>query len=197
MRGRTPLIVLGVLVFGAALGVFFVPNLGDAVPIDSAIEEAGSDYKLFTVFGAGALVVALVVFGLRAGGGQTQATPPNPETIRTAPAPGEQFDAVVEGGVGLRERLFGDRRETVRTRLGTAATRTVMRRENCGRETARSRVETGSWTTDPDAAAFVSNEDGPTPPPVSRVKAALRGESWFRRGARRTAEEIVRLEGER
>lgn len=197
MRARAPLVVLGILVFGVALGVLFAPSLGDAVPLDSAVEGAGSDYKLFTAFGAVALAVVFVVFGLRTVGGQTQATPPTPETVRTAPAPGDRFDALVDDGVGLRERLFGDTRERVRTRLSETATRAVMRRENCGREAARSRIATGAWTDDPDAAAFVSTDAGPTPPLASRVSAALRGKSWFQRGARRTAEEIVRLEGER
>lgn len=191
MKARTPVVALGVLVFALALGVLLTPELGGAIPVDDAIDAAGSDYKLFAVFGAVALLVVLLVFLLRAVGGQDQATPPDPEDVRTAPVPGAEFDAVVDDGVGLRERLFGDTHERVRGRLRETATQTVMRRENCGREQARGRVETGTWTDDRDAAAFVGGADGPSPPVTSRVKAALRGRSWFQHGARRTAAEIV------
>ncbi|SFL53411.1 hypothetical protein SAMN04487950_4110 [Halogranum rubrum] len=191
MRARTPVVVLGVAVFALALGVLLTPGLGGAIPVADAVDAAGSDYKLFVVFGAVALLLVLVVVGLRAVGGQAQATPPDPEHVRTAPAPGAEFDSVVGGGVGLREQLFGDERERVRGRLRETATQTVMRRENCGRETARERVENGTWTDDRDAAAFVGGERGPSPPVSSRVTAALRGRSWFQHGARRAAEEIV------
>jgi hypothetical protein len=128
---------------------------------------------------------------LRAVGGQDQATPPDPEDVRTAPVPGAEFDAVVDDGVGLRERLFGDGREQVRRRLRETATQTVMRRENCGRERARESVATGTWTDDRDAAAFLGGDEGPTPPLSSRMRAALRGRSWFQHGARRAAEAVV------
>ncbi|SEP27999.1 hypothetical protein SAMN04487948_1326 [Halogranum amylolyticum] len=195
MRARTPVVALGVLVFALALGVLVTPELGGSIPVGEAVDAAGSDYKLFVVFGAAALAVVFVVFALRAVGGQNQATPPDPEDIRTAPVPGAGFDAVLTDGVGLRERLFGDAHEQVRGRLRETATQTVMRRENCGRKTARESVETGSWTDDRDAAAFVGGAEGPSPPLSSRVSAALRGRSWFQHGARRAAEEIVAGDG--
>jgi hypothetical protein len=191
VKARTPVVALGVLVFGLALGVLVTPELGASIPVGDAVDAAGSDYKLFVVFGVFAFLVVLVVLLLRVLGGQDQATPPDPEEVRTAPVAGAEFDAVVDGGLGLRERLFGDTREQVRSRLRETATQTVMRRENCGRETARETVETGSWTDDRDAAAFVAGENGPSPPISSRASAALRGRSWFQHGARRAAEEIV------
>lgn len=195
MKARTPIAAVGVLAFAAALAIVASPGVGDAVPVESAIEDAGSDYLLLAAFGLLALLPTVGVAILRTVGGQDQARPPDPESIQTAPQPGAEFDALVADGVTLRERVFGDARERARERLRTAAARTVMRRRTIGREAATERVGAGDWTDDRVAAAFVAGPDGPSPPIAARIRAALTGRSWFQYGLERTAAEIARQAG--
>lgn len=180
---------LGLLTFVFGVVVVLAPRRAEAVPAEAAAALAGSDYQLVAALAAVGLAASLVVLALRATGGVEQARPPDPEGVRRTPHPGAELDAVVDGGVGLRTRLFTDRVTRVRERLQEAAIGVLMRRRHCTREEARSLVDSGEWTTDAVAAAFLG---AGRPPVAERVRAALRGNSWHRRGIRRSADEIAR-----
>ncbi|MBX0295738.1 DUF7269 family protein [Haloarcula nitratireducens] len=174
----------------AAAGLLVLdPELAAAVPTDAAVAALGNDYLLVAAFGVAALVLVAAALGGRAVTELEQATPPRPETVKRAPRFGSDFDETLAGEVGLRARLFSDRREAVRERLRENAVRAELAAEGCRRAEARRRVEAGDWTDDPDAAAFLGASL--SPPVRSRIRAAARGETWFRRGARRTAEAVV------
>lgn len=182
---------LGVAAFAVAVGVVASPSMADAVPLDGLVETLGNDYFLVATFGALALALTLVVLAIRAVHGLDQATPPDPEDVQTAPRLGEAFDDLVESGFGLRARLVGDEAERARDRVRSTAVTAHMRAANCSRSAAERAVDRGEWTDDRAAAAFLAGDDGPSPGLSDRVRAALRGESWFQYGLRRSAAAIV------
>ncbi|MFC7157946.1 hypothetical protein ACFQPA_21235 [Halomarina halobia] len=178
----------GGLVFAGALAVLVVPPLADVLPLEAAVDAAGSDYQLIAVFGGLALLALLTVLAARALGRVEQGRPPDPEFVERVPAPGAEFDALVEDGLGRRAALFSDAPDRVRARLRETAARTLARTDNCSREIALDRVDSGAWTDDAAAAAFLS---GRGPPVGVRVRAALRGRSWPQHGAAAAAEAIA------
>ena len=184
---------LGIGVFGLAAVVVLVPGAESLLPVDAAVEALGLDYLLVAILGVVAVLVTLLILAMRALGGQDQATPPDPESIETVPRFGADVDAVVEDGLGLRNRLLGDGGEAVRERFRETAVRTVARVDNCDHASARRRVADGTWTDDPEAAAFLAEDGAGAGTMRMRVRAALAGESLFQRGARRTASAIVDL----
>lgn len=192
---RATLGVLGIAVFGLAVITIFAPEAAAGVPVDDAVAALGNDYLLVGVFGVMGFAVVLGTVSVRSVRGIDQATPPSPEGIPTGPRPGESLDRLLERGPTLRERLFTDHREEVREQLRETAVRTLMRTSNCTRAAALERIEQGTWTDDPEAAAYLG-ADGGTSRRWSDAVAALRGESGFQRRARRTARAIVRLDEE-
>lgn len=194
MRRTRILGAVGLL--GAALAALVVvdPEAVGDLGVAGIAEALGGPWVLVAVFGAVALVFLFVLQGARAVGGLDEATPPDPEGVHEVPHPGHGFDEFLAGGVSLRERLFGDRRERVRDRIREAALATLTR-SGMSREAAQEAIETGAWTDDPTAAAFLATDR--TSGPGSRVGAFLRGESAFGHGARRAVDEIAERRGNR
>lgn len=181
--------VLGTLFVLAVLTVVTQPELAESVPVETIVQTLGNDYLLIALFGAAALGLTIAVVGGRAISGLKQATPPRPETVQPAPRFGTDFDKTLDNDVGPIAYLFSDRREQVRERLRETAIETVAAAEGCSRQQARTKVQQGEWTTDDEAAAFLHEER--TPPASARIRAAIRGNTWFQRGARRTAGVVV------
>lgn len=214
-RFRLPLMVLGGLAFALGVLTIVAPAVADAIPIEAVVALLGNDYILVAALAGAAVLVVLTVLVARGVTGINQTTPPDPEEVHSVPRFGEAFDEVISRG-GLRALLTTERHRQVRTRLREAAIATVMRETNCTRAEARERVERGTWTDDPEAAAFLAEAkegnlesgSGPGPGPgpatgpgsatgvAARVRAAIGGETPFQRGARRTAAEIVRRDPE-
>lgn len=182
-------VLLGILVFGGAMAVLFVPGLGEALPVEAAIEALGSDYLVVAGLAVLALVVLVVMLVARAVSSVDEAAPPEPEYVEYVPVLGAEFDDLVEDGLGLRATYFSDRPEEVREDLREQATRTLMRTRGTAREEARALVESGAWTDDEAASQFLMSNGAA--PRSARVRAALRGESWLQYGARAAANEIV------
>jgi len=184
-------VTTGAAIAGAVAFVLaLVPGVAALVPTAAAVDAVGNDYFLLSAFGA----VSLAVFGWmalrRAAGQVAQADPPDPETVPDAPRPGSRFDE------RLGRRPWGlddaDRRALVE-RLRAAA---VAHEAGTGtaRETARERVASGEWTDDPVAARFLAER----PPPLgTRLRLALRGDSWTQHGARAVATELLARSDER
>lgn len=162
----------------------------DAVPAEAVVAAVGGEYPFVAAVGAVALALVLVAVAWRGVSGLDQATPPTPEEVQSAPLFGADFDDAVDEPFGLRARLRSDRPAALRERVRGAAV-AVEAAAGCSRAEAERRVATGEWTADAEAAAFLSDERGPAPPPAARVGAALRGDAWFQRGARRAAEAVA------
>lgn len=194
MNALRALVATAGTVLLAAVGLItFEPGLADAVPVAAAVETLGNDYFFIAVFGAVGLALALATLGGRAVSGLDQATPPRPETVQPAPVFGADFDEALSDGAGPLSIVLSDRREAIRDRLRENAIRAEIADSGCGRSTAERRVEAGEWTDDPDARAFL--DPSRSPGVDSRLRAVARGNTWFERGARRTAETVVAKTG--
>lgn len=116
----------------------------------------------------------------------------DPEVVAPVDAPGAAFDRRVEAATSYRRTTI-QTRQRVQDRLAEAAITAVQRHLDCSREVATDRLEAGTWTDDPFAAAFLGGPDVPDPPLLARLRHALRAESAFQRDARRTADAIADL----
>ncbi|MFB6178159.1 MAG: hypothetical protein ABEI77_00360 [Halorientalis sp.] len=139
-RTRRLVLALGLALGGVTLGVLVVPELAAGIPIDRLVEQLGGDYVFVAVFGALAVALLLATIAWRGVRGLDQTTPPSPEEVRSVPLFGSDFDAVVDGHTGLRDRLFSDRPATVRDRVRQAAIAAEMESTGCSRATARERL---------------------------------------------------------
>ena len=184
-------VVLGILVFGGALAVVLAPGLGEALPVEAAVEALGSDYLVVAGVGVAALVVLAVMLIARAASSVDEATAPEPEFVEQVPVLGAEFDDLVDHGLGVRATYFSDEPECVREDLREQAIRTLIRRRGVAREEARDLVESGRWTDDRTASRFLAT--GGVTSRSTRVRAALNGQSWLQYGANAAAEEIVRI----
>ena len=192
MRRLQRLVLAVGLVLGAVtLLLVSIPELATWIPISEIVDELGGDYVFVAIFGGLAVLFFLVAVAWRGVNGLEQAVPPTPEEVQSAPLFGADFDETTQGPVGLRERLFSDRPDRVRERVRKAAIRAEIEAGGYARPEAERRVASGTWTSDPEAAAFLSDDAGPTPPLSARVLAAVHGQAWYQRGARQAAEAVV------
>lgn len=183
--------LVGVASVGFVLAITIEPGVADYIPIDPSVARTDRGHLLVAGVGSLALVAVISLLAARAVYGIDQATPPSPESPGTVPTPGDSLDAYIEGDLGMRDRLRGDRAAAVRDRLRSVAIRTVMRTSGVDRETAGRQVERGEWTDDPTARAYLGRRGAL--PLRTRAVAIVRGESAAQRGARRTAAAIGRI----
>lgn len=183
---RIALGAAGVFVLFVAFGGLVGDPLETAV---EAIESAlGSDYLLAAGLGGVALVLATSAFasGVRS---PREATMPEVERPTPVSAPGDEFDRKLSGWRGRVPIVGATVQETVRRRLRRTAVQVIAADEGCGREEAERRVDEGTWTDDPVAAAFL-DPASERPSLAVRVAALRSGESWLQYSARRTLESL-------
>jgi hypothetical protein len=193
-RVRVLLGLVGAAVFGLALVILVSPGSAGLVPVERALAVTDSEYVLVAAFGVLAMVVVGLALLARGIGGIDQTTPPDPEEVYAVPHPGADFDEFIGGRISLG-RLFGSEHDRIHGRLHESAAATIVRESNCTREEALRRLADGEWTDDRAAAAFLAEHRSPGV--GSRALAAIRGESVFQRGARRTATAIAAYGGEK
>jgi hypothetical protein len=87
----------------------------------------------------------------------------------------------------------GQRLQSVRQLLGDLAAETYAVRHQTTVTEARDAVATGAWTDDSVAAAFLGDEDGPTPSLVSRIRLWLAPERERARRLDRTLDALDAL----
>ncbi|WP_128477516.1 DUF7269 family protein [Halorussus pelagicus] len=184
--GHPILTTVGVVAVAVGLLLMFVPGFAAAI---------GTGYAAVTVVGLLALVQAVRVARSRMATELRAAETDDVETVEAMPTPGEEFDrTVAELRSGPRRNLIRERSD-LRDTLETAALTAVADRENCSRDQARDRIETGAWTDDPHAATFLGGPDAPSPPLADRVKIAASTQSPFQYRIRRTADAVARTAG--
>ncbi|EFW91241.1 hypothetical protein ZOD2009_15476 [Haladaptatus paucihalophilus DX253] len=187
MKGRR--VTLGLA--GTVALVLAVAGGANAVPVRSLVTALGNDYLLVVAIGGVGLLVAIPVLTSGRDGNLVQADMPAPERPVTVPPAGHDFDETV-GSWRYRLPVVGrKRRHAVEERLRTAAVETVMRAENCSRNEAKRLVETGKWTDDSTAAAYLSSSDVSNSSAGRRVSSLLTGRTWHQHCAHRTAAEIA------
>lgn len=179
--------VLGAAAAAVGLAAFFMPGLADSFSFVRRLEAAlGNDYLLVASVSAVALLLGLLfAFRGRAGTVQ-QAETPDAEGVESVPAPGDDFDELVKEAKGWRSR---EKKEEVRDRVREAAVDVVASEENCSRPEAERYVDTGTWTADRYASAFLGGRDAPQLPLLTRLRVAYGG-SPFETAATRAVEEV-------
>jgi len=179
-----PLVAVGV----AAVAVGFVAAVDRGVA--SALDPSTT---VVTLIGALGVVQGVRYANARRGRDRTAAAPGDPERRAPATVPGADLDERVARATGPALRGHRARRE-LRDRTRELAVATVARDRNVPVEAAEDLVETGEWTDDATAAAFLAR--GSSYPVRVRFRAALSGRSRYEFGLRATVDAIGRLEDE-
>lgn len=180
MNARRLLLAAGICSFALAVAVL--------------IGLASLSIRRGLVVFVGAIAVLLAINELaRRRGARSLARTPDPERRNRVPVPGRDLIGTVDQ---FRTETYGF---TVSSRrivegLRGAAIAVLTRFEGLSDPQARARIEDGSWTDDPQAAAFLSPElDPPRSSIRDRLAAALDRDTAFRAGVRRTAAAVARI----
>lgn len=180
-RVRNVLASLGAVLVG--LGFLFVvqPGLAAVLPIPRLA---------LVVVGLLGAVEGIRSVQRRRGSEIVGAEPPDPEFGIETDAPGDDFDARI-ARLSTRRGWIGGDFDRVENRLRTAAITVVAARYGLSKPEARERVEAGSWTEDPVAAAFLGGPTVPQPPLEVRLRMRLGTTPRFQRYVHRTADAIA------
>ena len=182
MRDRLLLTTVGILAIGWGLAVVFAPGL-------AAVVSTGGVFV--NLVGILALVQGIRVVQSRRRRDIEGAETGDPETNMTLPTPGREFDE------GLRTVHSGSRsqrfqsRKRLRTHLERSLLEAIVQREGCSEDDAQAQIETGDWTDDPYAAAFLGGPSAPRRSWREWLRHSLGGETTFQRRARRTADAVT------
>lgn len=188
--GRTVVVLFGLCSLGAAVGLLLAPEQVANSGVGSALEGTPVD----TVAKLG-LALVFGVLGLFSGMSRAQTgtrSLPTPESVgvqrSTAGADlDRQLDLVAEDGERSRQA-----RARVRREVRSVAVRTLVDVEGIDEAAAETRLDEGSWTDDPRAAAFLGGEGVDRPPLSIRVTDWLSADPTFTRRARATVEALER-----
>ncbi|WP_423745613.1 hypothetical protein V5735_06520 (plasmid) [Haladaptatus sp. SPP-AMP-3] len=183
MNVRSVVTAVGVLAVGWGLAVVFAPGLATLFPLPD----------LFVKFvGLLAFVQGLRVVQSRRHTDIDGTDTGDPETNVTLPIPGQEFDERLRSvHSGPRKRRFRSRKE-LRERLESALVEAIVQREGCSDDGARTRIETGEWTDDPEAAAFVAGQPAPRRSWREWLRQSFGSETAFQHRARRSARAVAR-----
>lgn len=145
------------------IGALVVPSTPDAGPL--------------ALVGA-LLVVGTIGVALSIGRLSTRRERPTPAGgEQPATVPGEAFDECLRSIPAYSDR-GADRRAAVRERLRAVAVDRIVADTGCSPETAHERLDSGSWTDDPVAAALFTDAPSST---RAQVRSLLGGPSAFER----------------
>ena len=193
-RGTVALVALALLALAALPA--FLPGTADLPPVRSVGAFAGEDA------GTVALVAALTLVGLAGLLALLPSSAPDEgpfETLRERPPEavtaaawsraGGEFDA----SLGRAAGRGGESMEEIRSRLRSVATACEAAAAGLDEAAARERVESGAWTENPTARAFLASGRDVTPSVISRIRLWLDPPTERRRRVRVTVEEIARL----
>lgn len=178
-----PLVALGV----AAIAVGFVAAVDRGVA--SALDPSET---VVTLIGALGVVQGLRYANSRRRRRREAAAPGDPERRVPAAVPGTGLDERIEQATG--PGIGGHRaRRRVRERVRDLVVATVAHERNVSVEAAERLVETGDWTSDATAAAFLARSS--SYPVRVRLRAMVSGRSRYEFGLRAVVDAIDRAEG--
>ena len=184
--------LLAVLALGTALLATVLLLTNTSIPVDALVSVLGNDYLVLAVVGGVAVVGAMSVQVRRRIGGIDQATPPDTEDVHVVPTLGSDLDDYLATPLSLG----ATEPPGTRSRFFRLAVTVVMQEDGCPRVEAERRVEDGTWTTDPFAAAYLARGEDGSVSATQRLRAALQGDSATQHGVRRAATEIVHRDSE-
>lgn len=173
---RTVLLAVGTLSTAVGAGLLLVPSAGGRV---------------------GPLVLVGVVVGTLALAGSAGVSrlstprerldPPRSGDETDAAVPGDEFDRRL-ASLSTHSSRDADERAAVRERLRTLAIERIVSENECSRAAARERIDDGTWTDDPVAAALFTGE---RPSLAAQLRALAGGKSPFGRRAERVVEVLT------
>ncbi|UPV99712.1 hypothetical protein M0R88_14475 [Halorussus gelatinilyticus] len=188
---------LGALATLLAAGVVLAPGLTDPVSAALSVVRSQDPQRLLLVLGL--VVGSYAAWTARAR--SPERAPTEGPAARFAggdrPESASAADRTRTGGT-FDERVAaacdGDERalRAVRSNLASAATSAHARAADRPPERAESAVETGAWTDDRTAAAFLAGESGPDFSLVARLRSWLDPAAERRRRVERTVEAVGR-----
>jgi len=159
--------------------------------VGSVSTVAGMTLLFRPVLGGGQFVLVVVVIVLLVAAGTVSvsrlSTPrQRPEPPRTGEesetrVPGDAFDRQLDS-LSAHSARGADERAAVREQLRELAVDRVVAETGCSRTTARERLDAGTWTDDPVAAALFTGE---SPSTRAYLRALLGGQSAFERRVER------------
>ncbi|RQG91183.1 DUF58 domain-containing protein [Natrarchaeobius halalkaliphilus] len=145
-----------------------------------------------SLVGFASLCGALVSLSRRRDARTCQRTP-DPERPHPTPVPGDSLTDAIEEFTATRSHGTFVARRTVGG-LRQAAIAVISRFGGASEAEARAAVDDGSWTTDPIAAAFLSEElDRPSRSVREHVVDRVRGDDPYHLAIRRTGAEIASI----
>jgi len=199
-RPRT-LSLVGGLALALALGVVFLPWLFVASVFRPVADVAG-DPALVAVVGLLAGALGALALGREAtGDSRAEAWVPDPAPERASYDEARTTGSAIDSALAIdpdadadeRKRL-AHQRTTARGRVRERAIAAVAAAENCDRERAAERIDAGTWTDDPRAAAFLG---GARHAPLRvRIRDWASGERFERWATRAVAETEALADGE-
>ncbi|NHN58802.1 MULTISPECIES: hypothetical protein [Halorussus] len=190
---------LGALLTLAAAAVVVSPALADRASAAVGFLESRDPERVLLVLGS--VVGAYAAWAARAGRPDRPPTDaaaarfsdlgPRPESVTAVDRTrtGESFDDRVARACEGDERAF----RAVRVALADTAADAVARADDVSPERARRAVESGAWTDDRIAAAFLAGESGPDFPLPARLRAWLDPAAERRRRIDRTVDAANRV----
>ncbi|MFC4450182.1 DUF7269 family protein [Halorussus aquaticus] len=190
---------LGALLTLAAAAVVVAPGLADPLSAAVGVLESRRPERLLLVLGS--VVGAYAAWAARGGTAERPATDSasarfegvgaRPESVSATDRArtGEAFDRRVAAACDGDDRAL----RAVRTTLAETAAGAHARAADRTPERARRAVETGAWTDDPIAAAFLADESGPRFSLPARLRAWLDPAAERRRRVERTIDAVGRV----
>ncbi|MFC4541063.1 DUF58 domain-containing protein [Halosolutus amylolyticus] len=175
---RRLLLGAGLVLFGVAVAEMVVPGLLPVPVGDRAVPITGGLVLLYAVY-------------VRRSGGRTairRASTPDPEVRVPTPTPGDDVDGALKQFLTARAVYSSTR---TRRGLRAAAITVLTRYGDCTEDEARTRVDEGTWTADPRAAAFLGDTDGPSRTIAGRLRDRVAGGSQYDRNIRHTVDAIA------
>lgn len=117
------------------------------------------------------------------------------ERVRAVPSPGDGFGDAIR--LFLPTSRLHYQRRRIREALHAAAVSVLTRYEGYAEDAATAAIESGTWTTNRDAAAFLGGDDADPAPIRSLVRDVARREPSFYSGIRYTVNELATMAGRR
>lgn len=206
MRARVAILgTLGALATAGAALLVAAPDLALATPLRRTVEELSARDPRSAMLAGTVLVGLYVVLAARSPGGSRRldpisagerafevavSDPPEEVTDDRRQVTAQALDAdiayaISRGGVRLRR---------TRQTLARTATSAYVFHRNVHPDEARTAIETGTWTDDVLAAAFLASDGGPTPGVYARIRLWLLPAAERERRIQRTVAAIRDLQ---
>lgn len=167
-RRRTIVVAAGLVAIGTAVVLGRAPGVVEPYVDLEAVERAISNGTGMAVVAGCALTIAALGFkkGRSPSADDVQ---PLAESVRTggngSTTEQRPIDEALRSALDETRSSERDRhRDEIRKRLASVATRRIATVDGCRSDTARDRVNAGTWTDDPVVASFVGNETAPEAP---------------------------------